>query len=94
MFNPYVREEICVAGVDLIRIYQVKESQLVVQEECRVAKQHFQALVYTSSVFGNDIESDLITGSTNGDIGLYVCGKFIVSREKAHPGGVRCLRLA
>jgi len=36
----------------------------------------------------------VITGSANGDIGLYVCGKFIISREKAHAGGVKCLRLA
>jgi hypothetical protein len=80
MFNPYVREEICVVGVGLIRIYKVKELQLVLEEECRVTDQRFQALAYTSSVFGNEVESDIITGSTNGDIGLYVCGKFIISR--------------
>ena len=54
----------------------------------------FLAISYTSSVFGSDIESDVITGSQNGDIGLYVCGKFVVSKERAHEKGVRCLRLA
>ena len=40
------------------------------------------------------MESDLITGSRTGDIGIYICGKFIDVRPKAHAGAVVCLRLA
>ena len=66
----------------------------MVKEETRVSDQIFSAIAYTSSVFGSDIESDVIMGSDNGDLGLYVCGKFVVSRERVHEGGVKCLRLA
>lgn len=49
---------------------------------------------YTSSIFGNKVESDLITGSRTGDIGIYICGKFIPARSNAHSGAILCLRLA
>ena len=51
-------------------------------------------MTYSSSVFGNSVESDLITGSTNGSIGIFICGQFIVSKEDAHESAILCLRLA
>lgn len=56
-------------------------------------EQNFTAIAYTSNVYGSDIESDVITGSLEGDIGLYVCGSFLYSRKKAHERGVTCLKL-
>jgi WD40 repeat protein len=70
------------------------EEELIIKEECRVAEQKFQAIVYTSNIYGSDIESDVITGSAEGDIGLYVCGSFLFSHKKAHDRGITCLRLA
>lgn len=51
-------------------------------------------MAYTSNIYGPDIESDVITGSQEGDIGLYACGSFIICRKKAHERAVTCLRLA
>jgi len=42
-----------VAGVGLIRVYKIGETQFILKEECRIKDQVFTALVYTSSIFGN-----------------------------------------
>ena len=62
-FNPYNRREFCLAGKEILRLYELSEHGLIVQEETRVPDHTFLAITYTSSVFGSDIESDVITGS-------------------------------
>jgi hypothetical protein len=50
-------------------------------------------MVYTSSVYGNTIESDIITGNTNGDISLFICGKYITCKKSAHEKSINCLKI-
>jgi len=50
----------------------------------KIPEHNIQVIVYTSNIYGNDIESDVIAGTMAGDIAVYVCGSFIVSKKKAH----------
>lgn len=50
-------------------------------------------MAYTSSIYGNNIESDIITGNSNGDISLFICGKYIVCKKLAHEKSINCLKL-
>ena len=93
MFNPYNRREVSIIGTKVIKVYKYATAQLILTDDCEV-DQDFSCAVYTSSVFGDRVESDLITGSASGDMGIFICGKFIVSKEKVHSGAVLCLRLA
>lgn len=94
IFDPYNRFKLCVSGVNLIRIYSLQNCMLVLKEECRLKDTEILCLVYNSSMFGKDIESDIITGNSRGDIGLYICDKYIVSKEKTHAAAINCLRIA
>ena len=49
-------------------------------DECKIPHS-ISAMTYTSSIYGSSVESDLITGSTTGSIGIFICGQFIVSKE-------------
>jgi len=44
-------------------------------------------------VFGNHVESDVITGSRAGEIGIFICGKYIATKANAHTGSIVCLRI-
>ena len=50
-------------------------------------------MTYTSSIYGNSIESDIITGNFEGDLHLFICGKYVVCKKKAHEKSINCLRL-
>lgn len=54
----------------------------------------FQVVTYTSSVYGDSIESDLIVGNSTGDLGIFICGKYIGTKEHAHNAAISCLRIA
>ena len=45
-------------------------------------------------MFGNQVESDVITGSRMGEIGIFICGKYIATKANAHAGSIVCLRIA
>jgi hypothetical protein len=92
VFNPYDRKEVSVVGQNIIKVYRIEAGVLVLTDECRIPHDIW-AVTYTSSVYGNSIESDLVAGTSNGDIGIFICGKFILSKEKAHGSAIWCLRI-
>lgn len=50
-------------------------------------------LNFISNSYGTSIESDILTGDNQGNIGLFICGKFLTVREKAHKGNINCLKV-
>jgi hypothetical protein len=66
---------------------------MILVDECR-DRLDFICGTYTSSVFGNQVESDVITGSKTGEIGIFICGKYIATKTNAHVGSIVCLRIA
>ena len=66
---------------------------MMLTDECRVIHD-FHVVTYTSSVYGDNIESDLIVGNSTGDLGIFICGKYIATKEHAHSAAICCLRIA
>lgn len=49
--------------------------------------------MYTSNIYGNNIESDIITGNNFGDLSMFICGKYIKCKKNAHTSIINCLRI-
>ena len=50
-------------------------------------------MAYTSNMYGNKIESDIITGNGFGDLSMFICGKYIKCKKNAHNSIINCLRI-
>lgn len=46
-----------------------------------------------SNSYGKHIESDVLCGNDQGDIGLLICGKYLHVRVSAHLGRINCLKV-
>jgi WD40 repeat protein len=82
-----------IVGQNIIQVYRNEGGMLVLIDECKVSHD-ICAMTYTSSIYGNSVESDLVVGTTTGSIGIFICGEFILSKEEAHSASITCLRLA
>lgn len=93
-FNPYKKTELAVCGVNTLRIYQVSCGTLVLGETAIHTKAEvITCLAYISNSYGTVIESDILTGNNHGDIGLFICGKYMTVKEKAHNAMVNYLKV-
>ena len=66
---------------------------LICEEKARAEKEEVICLVYTSSLYGNSIESDIITGDYSGNLRLFICGKYLKIKKKAHSQSINCLKM-
>lgn len=93
-FNPYKRTEIAVCGVNMLRIYRISCGTLILAETAIHAKPEvITCIAYISNSYGTVIESDILTGNSQGDIGLFICGKYMPVKEKAHSSMVNFLKV-
>jgi hypothetical protein len=49
-------------------------------------------LDYISYKLGHSIQSDIIFGSSSGEISTYTSGKHFVLNENAHEGAINCIK--
>ena len=91
--NPYNRDELAICGKDLLEILRVSNRTLICHEKAATQGKHVLCMTYTSSVYGTSIESDIITGNRDGDLHLFICGKYVACRRRAHNQPINCLRL-
>jgi WD40 repeat protein len=95
-FNPYNKYEFATSGVQNITFWEVSARNLLRKQVVTIGGESLSVitcLAHISYSLGDQIESDVIAGNSQGDLLLITCGKYVVVRERAHARMINCLKI-
>ena len=98
--NPYDRNKFSTCGLKKVQVWTVKGRSLELTENIPIPEtanngsRYIVTLCYIYYLLGDSVMTDLVTGSSFGDIGLVTCSKYIIMKKRAHKGMINCIRIS
>ena len=97
--NPYDKYEFATCGNHIVQVWGVQGKTIVLKENVHVTIGVKNELPYITCVkyiyymLQGEVQTDIVVGTNQGDLGLVCKGKYLVARETAHKKMINCIRI-
>lgn len=83
-----------IIGSSLIKLKMVSSQEFILNEEVKCYElKIFTCVDFLDYVLNNKIETDILIGSTFGDISAITCNKYVVIKSGLHDGAINCIKV-